>query len=243
WHFDQLLLLSVTPMTPYSFLSVRMQPRNTASDIELASRSAPVTPPARPREPDPGLLANLRRRAGQMIPRAPRITLPTARTNPALAGALSMLGISSGGTLYLAGVIGAVNERIPVMMAGVAITTAGMSLYHHAFLKLRPLEVPAQAHEAMNALTVEFDEPEQAALMQEVGRNRMNIIDHIQDLVTGSDTHPAVREAASRAGDDPQQIIRNLLALVTQNPPILSNRPTSSPQPADVRPRDPHDMV
>lgn len=167
-----------------------------------------------------------------MIPHPPRVPLPSRRTLETVAGVVSRAGIATGSGMYFAGVLGVADARAPLMMAGAATTSMSMLLYNHVYLKPKPLEVPPEAHDAMNILTVYADEPEHEELMTRVGRNRMNVTDHLMDVVTDSETHPAVREAVSKAGSDPEQIIRKLLELVEQDPPILSQRPTSRAQPA-----------
>lgn len=66
------------------------------------------------------------------------------------------------------------------------------------------------------------------------GRNTLNVINHLHDIATmrTDELRPLVRRAARGANNDPEQLVRNLLALVTANPPLLSNRRGSSVQPA-----------
>ncbi|MBW8832871.1 MAG: hypothetical protein JF606_26465, partial [Burkholderiales bacterium] len=70
------------------------------------------------------------------------------------------------------------------------------------------------------------------------GRNTLNVLNHLHDIATldPSLLAPRVREAALRARDDPAQLVHNLLALSTANPPVLSSRRGSSVQPANQPP-------
>jgi hypothetical protein len=91
--------------------------------------------------------------------------------------------------------------------------------------------------DAVDMLTGNHD----ADLTEVTGRNTLNVINHLHDIGTrsaASPLDPRVREAAQQAGNNPEQLVRNLLALATANPPVLSNRPGSSVQPtvADARP-------
>ncbi|MCL9843748.1 hypothetical protein [Ralstonia solanacearum] len=60
----------------------------------------------------------------------------------------------------------------------------------------------------------------------------LNILNHLQDIGSRSafSLHQEVRRAAETAGNDPLQLVQNLLELVTRNPPVLSQRPNSSDQ-------------
>ncbi|KQV85930.1 hypothetical protein [Rhizobacter sp. Root1221] len=72
-------------------------------------------------------------------------------------------------------------------------------------------------------------------LSKETGRNTFNVINHLHDIATLSldELKPPVRQAAEEADNDPKQLVRNLLALATATPPVLSDRPGSSVQPAN----------
>lgn len=123
-------------------------------------------------------------------------------------------------------------NRAPRLPEFRAQMNVGMILDNPAIDSSPQLEVSAMAYEAINILTVDAEELERKELMGLVGRNRMNIIDHIQDFTTGRVTNDVVRDAINDAGNDAERMIHNLLALVTRDPAILSLRPTSSRQPA-----------
>jgi hypothetical protein len=179
-----------------------------------------------------------------MIPQLPRVTLPPRSTLLAAANTASRGGIAVGGGLLASGFIGISQARAVLMLAGAATMSASLMLQNELnILRSSVLEVPPEAHDAMNILTVDAMEPEHEELMKDIGLNLLNVTDHLMDVVTGRAMNPAVREAVSRAGADPEQIIRNLLALVEQDPPILSQRPTSRAQPAAARVSNPHDAV
>ena len=74
------------------------------------------------------------------------------------------------------------------------------------------------------------------------GVNTLKVINHLQDigkwLTTGPglprpELHPSVRQAAQEAGENPEQLVLNLLALVRAIPPVLSHRDRSSARPAN----------
>ncbi|HET9645319.1 MAG TPA: hypothetical protein VFP68_18640 [Burkholderiaceae bacterium] len=128
-------------------------------------------------------------------------------------------------------------------------------------IALRIAQTRAAVGEAVDILTFEAHDPTHAELMSHVGLNSTNIIDHLHDFVEGFPQRPLasmdarsrdrvsndgrvrddnrVKDAINRAGDDPKKVIENVLELVSENPPILSSRPTSSPQPAAPRPDAP----
>lgn len=60
----------------------------------------------------------------------------------------------------------------------------------------------------------------------EAGHHALYVIDHLQDIaaVPRNRLHPAVRAAAEQAGGNPQQLIRNLVGVLTGNPPVYSPR-------------------
>ncbi|ATI30578.1 MULTISPECIES: hypothetical protein [Ralstonia solanacearum species complex] len=60
----------------------------------------------------------------------------------------------------------------------------------------------------------------------EMDWHTLNVANHPQDIASlpADRLHPAVRNAAETAGNDPQQLIRNLLAVVKADPPVLSSR-------------------
>ncbi|MBW8832838.1 MAG: hypothetical protein JF606_26280 [Burkholderiales bacterium] len=93
---------------------------------------------------------------------------------------------------------------------------------------------PAVLFDASNMLTG-FDDHDMTPV---TGRNTLNVLNHLHDLATlpPSQLAPRVREAALRACDDPVQLVHNLLALSTANPPVLSSRRGSSVQPANQPP-------
>ncbi|AMP72126.1 hypothetical protein UW163_22070 (plasmid) [Ralstonia solanacearum] len=77
--------------------------------------------------------------------------------------------------------------------------------------------------EAANMLTGFHDD---VNMSTETGRHTLNVANHLQDIASlpADRLHPAVRDAAETAGDNPQQLIRNLPAVVTADPPVLSSR-------------------
>jgi hypothetical protein len=104
----------------------------------------------------------------------------------------------------------------------------------------RPMPSQETLTDAVGMLTGTHD----ADLTEVTGRNTLNVINHLHDIGTRSarsPLDPRVREAAQQAGNDPAQLVRNLLALATANPPVLSSRPGSSVQTAeaDASPRFP----
>ena len=89
----------------------------------------------------------------------------------------------------------------------------------------------AMLHDAMDMLTGMHD----IDLTAVAGRNTQNLVDHLQDIHSpppppvGRDAQ--VAKAAARANGDPEQLVLNLLRLVTRKEPVLSLRATSSAQP------------
>ncbi len=69
---------------------------------------------------------------------------------------------------------------------------------------------------------------------QATEQNRRDVAGHLRDIVTQpfSSLHAGVRQAAQRWHDNPEQLANSLLTLVTANPPVLSNNPSSSTQSA-----------
>jgi len=65
---------------------------------------------------------------------------------------------------------------------------------------------------------------------QATGQNRRDVAAHLRDIAVQplSSLHAGVRQAAQRWHDNPQQLASSLLTLVTANPPVLSNNPTSN---------------
>ncbi|SDC14488.1 hypothetical protein SAMN05192589_101333 [Paracidovorax valerianellae] len=81
---------------------------------------------------------------------------------------------------------------------------------------------------AINHVMV-FGEPDPTDpddLSQEVGRHAPQIVDHLTDLRAGSASE-AVHAAVLASNGNSAQLVRNLHALVTADPPVLSNRPNS----------------
>ena len=72
---------------------------------------------------------------------------------------------------------------------------------------------------------------------QATEQNRRDVAGHLRDIVMQpfSSLHAGVRQAAQRWHDNPEQLARSLLTLVTANPPVLSNNPSASTQTADRR--------
>ena len=64
-------------------------------------------------------------------------------------------------------------------------------------------------------------------------RNLSDVLAHVQDIVTSpaSELRPSVLRAAQQGRDDPAQLARNLLDLVTANPPVLARHASSSQPP------------
>lgn len=96
-------------------------------------------------------------------------------------------------------------------------------------------QLPAQGNlqvmtDAMNMVTGHH---ESVDLTDTLGRNRQNVIDHLMDIASTPrhELRDRVRQAVVDANDDPERLARNLLRLTTAQPPVLSSRPTSSPQP------------
>ena len=87
----------------------------------------------------------------------------------------------------------------------------------------------AMLRDAMDMLTGMHD----IDLTAVAGRNTQNLIDHLQDIYSPppDGLNAQVARAASRAHGDPEQLVLNLLRLVTRKEPVLSLRATSSAQP------------
>ncbi|GKT24646.1 hypothetical protein [Acidovorax sp. SUPP3334] len=68
------------------------------------------------------------------------------------------------------------------------------------------------------------DDPDD--LSQEVAPHAPQVIDHLTDLRAGAASE-AVHAAALASNGNSAQLVRNLHALVTADPPVLSNRPNS----------------
>ncbi|QNT25472.1 hypothetical protein C2I38_027880 (plasmid) [Ralstonia solanacearum] len=62
------------------------------------------------------------------------------------------------------------------------------------------------------------------------GPNGLNVIEHLHDIqrLPSDRLAPSVRQAALDAHNDAEQLVRNLLALVTADSPLLPARPRSS---------------
>lgn len=87
----------------------------------------------------------------------------------------------------------------------------------------------AMLHDAMDMLTGVHD----TDLTAVAGRNTQNLIDHLQDIHSppSDGLNAQVARAVTRAHGDPEQLVLNLLRLVTRKEPVLSLRATSSVQP------------
>jgi hypothetical protein len=55
------------------------------------------------------------------------------------------------------------------------------------------------------------------------GMESLKVLDHLQDIARNREVDPAVINAARQADNNPAALVANLLALVQQNPPILSS--------------------
>lgn len=55
------------------------------------------------------------------------------------------------------------------------------------------------------------------------GMESLKVLDHLQDIARNREVDPAVIDAARQADNNPAALVANLLALVQQNPPILSS--------------------
>jgi hypothetical protein len=116
-----------------------------------------------------------------------------------------------------------------------ALVTADSPVRSHRLSSsLQPrLPSPEALTDAIGMLTGARD----ADLTEVTGRNTLDVINHLYDIEARSQTaplKPEVREAAQQADNNPAQLVRNLLALVTADVPVLSNRPGSSVQPANA---------
>ena len=91
--------------------------------------------------------------------------------------------------------------------------------------------MPSQAvlADALDMLTGVHD----TDLAPVTGRNTQNVIDHLQDIHSppSGELNPQVTEAVTQARGNPEQLVLNLLNLVTREEPVLSTRATSSVQP------------
>ncbi|WP_223855157.1 hypothetical protein [Ralstonia solanacearum] len=69
------------------------------------------------------------------------------------------------------------------------------------------------------------------------GSNALNVIEHLHDIqrLPSDRLAPRVRQAARDARNDPQQLVRSLLALVTADSPLLPARPRSTSSPVNRR--------
>lgn len=85
-----------------------------------------------------------------------------------------------------------------------------------------------ELNDAMNMVTGHHGDIDLTAL---VGRNYLNVINHLQDLAMSSWEDPRVSQAHLDAGGKPEKVVENLLALCKEKPPVLSRRAGSSPQP------------
>ncbi|WP_231678735.1 hypothetical protein [Ralstonia solanacearum] len=67
------------------------------------------------------------------------------------------------------------------------------------------------------------------------GSNALNVIEHLHDIqrLPSDRLAPRVRQAARDARNDPQQLVRSLLALVTADSPLLPARPRSTSSPVN----------
>ncbi|KHK49410.1 hypothetical protein PI87_25675 [Ralstonia sp. A12] len=63
-------------------------------------------------------------------------------------------------------------------------------------------------------------------MAEEAGHHTLYVVDHLQDIaaVPANRLHPAVRNAAGQADGNPQQLIRNLVGVLTGSPPVYSPR-------------------
>ncbi|RAR85406.1 hypothetical protein AX018_100534 [Paracidovorax anthurii] len=107
----------------------------------------------------------------------------------------------------------------------------------------RPPQVDAELlSQAINHV-VTFGEPDPDDpddMSAEVGNRTHQVIDHLLDLRADT-AHPDVAAAVAAANGDSAQLVRNILALINADPPVLSSRPNSvALRPADrPAPQDP----
>ncbi len=98
-----------------------------------------------------------------------------------------------------------------------------------------PLGMPSQAvlTDAVGMLMGLHD----VDLRDLAGSNALNVIEHLHDIqrLPSDRLAPRVRQAARDARNDPQQLVRSLLALVTADSPLLPARPRSTSSPVNRR--------
>ncbi|MEZ0191918.1 hypothetical protein AB9X41_22225 [Ralstonia solanacearum] len=96
-----------------------------------------------------------------------------------------------------------------------------------------PLGMPSQAvlTDAVGMLMGLHD----VDLRDLAGSNALNVIEHLHDIqrLPSDRLAPRVRQAARDARNDPQQLVRSLLALVTADSPLLPARPRSTSSPVN----------
>ncbi|WP_253760260.1 hypothetical protein [Ralstonia solanacearum] len=96
-----------------------------------------------------------------------------------------------------------------------------------------PLGMPSQAvlTDAVGMLMGLHD----VDLRDLAGSNALNVIEHLHDIqrLPSGRLAPRVRQAARDARNDPQQLVRSLLALVTADSPLLPARPRSTSSPVN----------
>ncbi|KFX26622.1 hypothetical protein [Ralstonia solanacearum] len=119
---------------------------------------------------------------------------------------------------------------VPAYAGAAAMTLMGTGMILAAairsMLQGNPARLQVDAEmmgEAANMLTGFHDDVDMST---ETDRHTLNVANHLQDIASlpADRLHPAVRNAAETANNDPQQLIRNLLAVVKADPPVLSSR-------------------
>ncbi|HET9644292.1 MAG TPA: hypothetical protein VFP68_13260 [Burkholderiaceae bacterium] len=112
-------------------------------------------------------------------------------------------------------------------MGGMSLITAGIVALSRARSMLAFGDADAR-DACIEALDIVSGLPDTVDMTNEIGPHGQRVADHIQDYSQGRPRSRA-RQAIEAAGNDPQQIVRNLLQLITADPPVLSRRLTSSP--------------
>ena len=112
-------------------------------------------------------------------------------------------------------------------MARLAGLMLGVRVAHVTINRLFRTPAPRRANEqTMSDAVGMLNGLDDVDMTAETGRHTLYVIDHLQDiaLLPRYDLHPAVRAAVRQAGDNPQQLIRNLMGVLTADPPVYSSR-------------------
>lgn len=120
-------------------------------------------------------------------------------------------------------------------MARLAALMLGVRLAYVTVNRLFRTSAPSHANaQTMSDAVDMLNGLDGVDMTAETGRHTLYVIDHLQDiaLLPRYDLHPEVRAAVRQAGDNPQQLIRNLVGVLTANPPVYSSRrpPPGAPQ-------------